>query len=293
MARTKATNAKSATKSTAKKPVTKATPKKPPVKVTDKKPVAKGKGKRRASTESEDEGEEISTEGRKPAKRAKAAEKSDESDVDRDDSARPVSKNADNDANAPSDGESNATLIGTFDLYAMELAFLNKVYSPSAGGPVDPLTLYTTILTYQAKNDRTAKVTIPQDFSLGKDGKFKSAVFCDPFEEMPFDIAVTAIEQADTLKLNSKYKRPTKEAWTGPGIKASMELEDARCGIASSSGSIAFHPMWKKVGKDEKAMELFEGTLTMDIRYGSMYSRKGHGKGQNETIPFWGVRAKD
>jgi hypothetical protein len=181
---------------------------------------------------------------------------------------------------------------GTFDLYAMELSFLNKVYSPSTGGPVDPETLYTTILTYQAKNDRTAKVTIPEGFSSGTDGKFRSAVFCDPFEDMPFDIAVNDIEQVSSLKVNTSYKRPTKDAWTGPGIKASMELEDAGCGIASSSGRIEFHPLWKKDGKDGNPMEIFEGTLTMDIRYGSMYSRKGHGKGQNETIPFWGVRAK-
>lgn len=37
------------------------------------------------------------------------------------------------------------------------------------------------------------------------------------------------------------------------------------------------------------AMEIFEGTQIMD----TMYSRKGHGKGQKDTILFWGIRAKD
>ncbi|KAF8959676.1 hypothetical protein BDZ97DRAFT_1637787, partial [Flammula alnicola] len=62
------------------------------------------------------------------------------------------------------------------------------------------------------------------------------------------------------------------------------------CGIASSSGRISIQPLWKEVNAEGKLMELFEGTFTFKVSYSSLYSRKGHGKGQSLTIPFWAVR---
>ena len=183
-------------------------------------------------------------------------------------------------------------LGGTFDLYGMELPFLNKVYSPSGSATVFPENLYNEILTYQAKNDRTAKFTVPEGFSTGKDGQFRSGIFCDPMEESPFDIVVTDIQQVNKLNIKSDYGRPA-DAWDGPGLKAEMSIEDGGCGIASSSGSISMRPLWRKVDKDEgKVIELYEGTFTFNVSYSSLYSRKGHGKGQRQTLAFWGIRAK-
>ena len=182
-------------------------------------------------------------------------------------------------------------LGGTFDLYGMPLPFLNEVYSPSGSAAVFPENLYNEILTYQAKNDRTAELTVPGGFSSGKDGKFKSFIFCDPMEDMPFDIVVTDIQQVTKLKVKSDYGRPA-DAWDGPGLKAKMEIDDGGCGIASSSGNISMRPLWRKVDKDGKVMELYEGTFTFKVTYSSLYSRKGHGRGQNQTLAFWGIRAK-
>jgi hypothetical protein len=182
-------------------------------------------------------------------------------------------------------------LGGTFDLYGMALPFLNKVYSPSGNTSVFPENLYNEILTYQAKNDRTAKFTLPEGLSTGKDGRFKSGIFSDPMEESPFHIVVTDIQQVNKLNVKSDYGRPT-DAWDGPGLKANMVIKDGGCGIASSSGSISMRPLWKKVDKDGKVMELYEGALTFNVTYSSLYSRKGHGHGQRETLAFWGIREK-
>ena len=182
-------------------------------------------------------------------------------------------------------------LGGTFDLYGMALPFLNEVYSPSGSATVFPEKLYNEILTYQAKNDRTAKLTVPAGFSTGEDGKFRSGIFSDPMEEMPFDIIVTDIQKVNKLKVIPDYGRPA-DAWNGPALQAKMEIEDGGCGIASSSGSISIRPLWRKVDKDGKVMELYEGTFTFKVTYSSLYSRKGHGRGQRQTLDFWGIRAK-
>lgn len=182
-------------------------------------------------------------------------------------------------------------LGGKFDLYGMALPFLNKVYSPSGNTSVFPEKLYSEILTYQAKNDRTAKFIVPEGFSTGKDGRFRSGIFSDPMEESPFDIVVTNIQQVNKLNVKSDYGRPAN-AWDGPGLKANMVIEDGGCGIASSSGSISMRPLWRKVDKDGKVMELYEGTFTFKVTYSSLYSRKGHGSGQNTTLAFWGIREK-
>ena len=184
-------------------------------------------------------------------------------------------------------------LGGTFDLYGMPLPFLNELYSPPESTTVFPEDLYNEILTYQAKNDRTAKFTLPKGFSsTGEESKFRSGIFCDPFSEEPFDILVTDIKQVDKLNFETDYGRPT-DAWYGPGLKGKMQIYDGGCGIRSSSGSISMRPLWRKVDKDDgKVMELYEGTFTFKVAYGSMYSRKGLGCGQNQTLAFWGIRAK-
>ena len=172
----------------------------------------------------------------------------------------------------------------------MALPFLNKVYSPN-GNAVFPEKLYNEILTYQAKNDRTAKFTLPENLSPGKDGQFRSGIFSDPMEDLPFDIVVTDIQQVNKLNVKSDYGRPA-DAWDGPGLKADMAIEDGGCGISFSSGSISMRPLWKKVDKDGKVMELYEGTFTFSVTYSSLYSRKGHGHGQSATLAFWGIREK-
>ncbi|KAH9484714.1 hypothetical protein JR316_0001614 [Psilocybe cubensis] len=198
---------------------------------------------------------------------------------------RPQAPEATDEAEAPK-------FIGTFDLYGMDLPFLNSVYLPKGSSTVNPEALYKTILTYQAKSDRTAQLILP-DSGPGS-GKLDSGVFCDPMEDMPFDIVARNIKEVPKLSFKSVFGRPDAQhgAWQGVGVTASLVIEDGGCGIASSSGSISMHPMWRKVEKNGDILELFEGTLTFRVKYSSMYSRRGHGSGQNETIDFWAVRGR-
>ena len=55
-----------------------------------------------------------------------------------------------------------------------------------------------------------------------------SGIFADPFEDMPFDIVVTGIQQVNKLKVKSDYGRPA-DAWDGPGLKAKMQIDDGGC----------------------------------------------------------------
>lgn len=174
----------------------------------------------------------------------------------------------------------------------MELPFMHGVYSPKAG-PVNPEALYKTILKYQAKKDRTANITIPEGYDTsGKDGSFKSRIFCDPMEEMPFDVSLSSFQIVQKTSFRSQYGRPA-DAWEGPPIQGRLAVTNGGCGIASSSGTLTMQPLWKKRDADGELMELFEGTLNFRVSYSGMYSRKGHGSGQKQTIPFWGVRAAE
>ncbi|KAF9559492.1 hypothetical protein CPC08DRAFT_708791 [Agrocybe pediades] len=176
---------------------------------------------------------------------------------------------------------------GTFDLYGMELPFLKDVYFPGQKAEE----LHKTILTYQAKDDRTARIVFPKNTS--GEGEFICTIIRDPMEEMPFDrISASGITEVKDIKFKSKYGRPTQGVWNGGGVKAHLEIDNPGCGIASSKGTISLHPMWRKVEKDGKVLELFEGTFTFRVNYSGLYSRKGHGKGETLSLDVWAVRGK-
>ncbi|CAA7260995.1 unnamed protein product [Cyclocybe aegerita] len=185
-------------------------------------------------------------------------------------------------------------LAGTFDLYAMELSFLNTVYAPEDNdGSFFSEELYLTLLEYQAKNDRTAKITIPDAYSQGANGTFRSNALCDPMEDLPFHIGITDIQECDgtELKMSLDYGRP-KEDWVGKGLQAALELDDPYG--CSGHGTFRMRPLWKKTTPSGVVMELFEGIFSFDVIYGSLYRRKGHGDGiECPDIPFWGIRAEE
>jgi hypothetical protein len=142
----------------------------------------------------------------------------------------------------------------------MELPFLNKVYAPNGDSSLQPEELHKTILTYQAKPDSTAKISIPDNYAIRGEGTFRSSIFCDPMEESPFDISITNIKDIAKLKFTSQYGRP-ENAWDGAGIEGHMEIQDGGCVIDSSSGTIKITPLWKRIDAEGKVLELFEGNL--------------------------------
>lgn len=169
---------------------------------------------------------------------------------------------------------------------------MNSKYAVK-GKDSNPEALYLEMRKYQAKNDRTAKIMIPDDpLSSSEDGTFRSGVFRDPFEEMPFDICLSNLRETKEGHFKSDYAAPKANVWRGPGIKASMEIEDGGCGIAHSSGELVMQPLWKSKDADGKTIEIFEGTLKFKVGFSGLYSRKGHGSGiPLTTIDFWAIRS--
>jgi hypothetical protein len=171
----------------------------------------------------------------------------------------------------------------------MDLPFLKAVFAPKGtNGQLFPEELYKKILTLQEDNDRTAQITIPEDLS---DGEFETEIFFEPLDEEPFHITATNIKKVKNLRVMSPYRRPELNEWQGPGIKATLEIEDGGCCVNEHSGSVRFRPLWRKVGEDGKVMELYEGRLTMDIKFTPLYARKFY-DGQKRDLAIWAIRGE-
>ncbi|KAF8168999.1 hypothetical protein K438DRAFT_1730373 [Mycena galopus ATCC 62051] len=198
----------------------------------------------------------------------------------------------------PSDSESTApptpVLSGKFDIYAMELPFLAKVYLPAGKSDPQFAALHETILKYQAKPDSTARCLIP-DASSGKPGRLESAIFEDPMEGAPWDIAIEDLELVDALTFSSTERSgflTPPEA--GPGVTGSTVLAEDHCGVQSASGVFRMKHAWTGRGTGAKAqdVDIFEGFLSFNVAHSGLYRRKGHGSGDKIKFAFWAVRAR-
>ena len=182
----------------------------------------------------------------------------------------------------------------------MHLPFLKKEYLPTNTTSPQYDAVYNAILTYQAKNDKTARCylasptsTDPKDIS-----RFSSRLMEDPMEDMPFDIMIDPARHHASLTFTehelSSFEAP-EAIPEGPGISGEMELADSHhCGIQSASGVFKIKRVWTKPNPDVDGgfVELFEGFLSFDVSYSGLYRRKGHGIGNNVEFAFWGVRAR-
>jgi len=178
----------------------------------------------------------------------------------------------------------------------MELPFLSKVYLPPGVSTPQYEELYKTILTYQAKDDKTARFFLASPTDVDDTSIFIARAIEDPMEESPFDIDIRSIKHHASLSLPSD-KVPSAAvagaAPDSPGISASMVLKDDHCGIQSASGVFKVKRVWTtKVTSSGTFAELFAGYLTFDVSYSGMYKRKGHGTGQKHKWGFWAIRAR-
>jgi hypothetical protein len=186
---------------------------------------------------------------------------------------------------------------GKFDLYAMELPFLAKVYLPPGQNASAPQfdALYDTILTYQAKPDSTARCVIP-DAPFTQQGRLSSAVFEDPMEGMPWEIALDDLRVADPLVFpaaeRKKFASPAPQTGCGAGIQGRTVLVDSdHCGVASAEGVFRMQRVWTGE-RGGKGVELWEGYLSFNVVHSGLYKRKRHGAGQKLGFAFWGVRGR-
>ncbi|KAJ6520460.1 hypothetical protein C8R45DRAFT_1120919 [Mycena sanguinolenta] len=237
-------------------------------------------GKRARSPEAESETEESH-----PQKRSK---KADNAAAEKE--AAPVA----NSSKATTNASPPVSLSGKFDLYAMGLPFLAKVYLPQGESEPQFVALYKKILEYQAKPDSTARCLLPDPKVSLMDGRLRSAVFEDPMEGMPWDIAIQDLEHVDVVNFTAAEtaKFPTAPRRT-PGVSGRTALEDeGHCGVQSASG--VFRMQLAYTGKDDAGNEvnIFEGYLSFDVSHSGLYRRKGHGSGDKIGFPFWAVRAR-
>ena len=181
----------------------------------------------------------------------------------------------------------------------MSLPFLEREYLPANSTSPEYDKVYKTILTYQAKNDQTARCylasptsTDPKDVSC-----FSSRLMEDPMEEMPFAITIDSLQPHKSLSFTknelSSFLAPDA-ILEGPGISGEMELANSHCGIQSASGVFKMKRMWTKPNPDVDGefVELFEGFVSFDVSYSGLYRRKGHGNGNSIEFAFWGVRSR-
>ncbi|KAK0506675.1 hypothetical protein EDD18DRAFT_1097922 [Armillaria luteobubalina] len=193
--------------------------------------------------------------------------------------------------------EDNGPLFsGKFDLYAMVLPFLSKVYLPT-NSPSTPQyeELYKTILTYQAKPDFSAQVVLP-DAPYAKDGVAGSRALCDPMECLPYDLSLEDIKAVNKLSYTEHQKSfflaRDSDVGSGPAITANTGIIDGGCGIQTARGKFMMKRVWTKANPDGTLTELFEGFFSLMISYSNLYKRKGHGSGDDTEFAFWAVRAR-
>lgn len=182
---------------------------------------------------------------------------------------------------------------GNFDLYDMRLPFLQNPYLSEGSSKPNHEAVYKTILTYQAKNDRSARCYLSS--SILDNSRFECAGMLEPFSEEPFDIAINSLEPCTTLSFSedeldlfvSQHARPD-----APGVSGEMELEEDSCGIDDASGVFKLERVWTTFGDAGELLELFEGVASFNVSYSGLYRRKGHGPGQDVEFAMWGVRAR-
>jgi hypothetical protein len=178
----------------------------------------------------------------------------------------------------------------------MELPFLSKVYLPPGVFTPQYEELYKTILTYQAKDHKTARFFLASPTDVNDTSSFTSRDIEDPMEDYPFNINIHSIKHQVSLPLPSDKLPSAALAGAAPdssGVSASMSLAEDHCGIQSASGVFKVKRVWTtKVTAAGDFAELFAGYLSFDISYSGMYRRKGHGTGQKHKWGFWAIRAR-
>ncbi|KAF7305292.1 hypothetical protein HMN09_00780400 [Mycena chlorophos] len=189
-------------------------------------------------------------------------------------------------------GTMNVFQGGNLDLYAMALPFLRKALKPAESTTSDYPALLKLIQSKQAKADNTARLVLSlptSDSELGY-GRLASGAegFREPFEDEPFDVGIASLEHVDKVTFTAAQKRelwPAADVPDGaPGIQGTMVLIDKPCGINSASGTFKMLLAPVKDG-----MEMWAGAASFQVKYGSLYERKGFGRGTIVTFGFWAV----
>ncbi|KAJ7054949.1 hypothetical protein C8F01DRAFT_476195 [Mycena amicta] len=269
-------------------------------KATKKAPAAKGKAAAKTSAKPTAAKKDVATGTKRAASAAALSEDEDsESGASSKKKARTEDPEETSAQNAPATAPANTFQGGKLDLYGMPLPFLRNALKPNNTGNLDYAALLTLIQSKQAKNDNSGRVVVSlASASAAGYGRFSSRVegFCEPFEEEPYDIGIAAVKRVDKLSFNAAERQalwPTSEVpqFDGsPGLQGTMVLVDSPCGVGSVSG--AFKMLTVPV-KESDGVAMWVGVVSFQVKHGSLYQRKGFGRGTSAAFGFWAVAAKE
>ncbi|KAJ8079838.1 hypothetical protein PM082_016663 [Marasmius tenuissimus] len=184
---------------------------------------------------------------------------------------------------------------GAFDIYAMQLPFLQKALKPNG----DYAALHAEILKYQAKPDNSGQIAIsvPSDTSTNGYGRLSSGMFTEPMGDEPYEIGLASLKRHTELKFTAKEKKLffPDDADTipkGEGISATLVLEEDMCTIGGISGELKMStiPVWRG---GEETQVLYQGVVSFSVRYSGLLARKGHGPGASLSVGLWLVPSKE
>ncbi|KAG6814408.1 hypothetical protein H0H92_007411 [Tricholoma furcatifolium] len=182
---------------------------------------------------------------------------------------------------------------GSFRLYATSLPFLQTALeSTGSGSERNYPALLAKIQEFQAKKDCTAQIflDLPECTTESGNGvlESKNDTFTDPAEEEPFAVHISDLQRSKNITSLPTHKamHPKRKSAI---VKGTLGL-GPHCGINSANGEIRMRvdPVW--VGGSSGAHAIYEGHIKFDVRYGSLYSKMGFGKGSKVGFGFWAVR---
>ncbi|KAJ3769846.1 hypothetical protein FB446DRAFT_705888 [Lentinula raphanica] len=194
--------------------------------------------------------------------------------------------------------------IGSFDVYAMDHQDLCQIYWPEGSKEAQYESLYHALRSESTTEKLTARISLPTTPYGRKFGSALVPVLCDPVSERPYEIELTRISHVSQVfyrdherecfvtRHNSDVSRAGKVPGVSgkTGVSASRAKED---GVLESAGNFNLSCVWEKVDEDGRVMQVFEGYMSLRVRYSKDYREKGYGDGFDIGFAFWAIRTND
>ncbi|KIK64551.1 hypothetical protein GYMLUDRAFT_56948 [Collybiopsis luxurians FD-317 M1] len=208
-----------------------------------------------------------------------------------------------------------SSYTGSFELYAMDHQDLCEIYRPQGSLEPQYKDLYHTLqcshyvspINSDSDSDAdildvseklTALVTIPPYPYGRKFGSIYAKAFSDPVSNRPYDIQLTRISHVSRVfykdhekeSFATRYNTDVSHAGKLPGVHGKTGVSAQDSSVIESSGDLNMSRVWEKVDSDGKLMEIFEGYLSLRVRYCKAYGEMGYRDGLDVGFAFWAVR---
>ncbi|GAW10072.1 hypothetical protein LENED_012300 [Lentinula edodes] len=190
---------------------------------------------------------------------------------------------------------------GQFDLYAMDHQDLCQIYRPEDSRDPQYEDLYKALRSNDHIQELTAHVSLPTIPYGRKYGSALTPALCDPISERPYNIELTRISRVNQVFYRehekecfvTRYNSDVSGAGKMPGVSGKTGVAAAAAGdngVLESSGDFNLSRVWVKRDTEGRLMEIFEGYMSLKVRYCKEYERKGYGEGFNVGFAFWALR---